>query len=348
MTYATSGYLCRRIEMAKKDCSDEYHGRASGYLAKFRDMESHFFEHIHPQVDAGLIADSLKSVADEELPNIMTLHGSRHIRDVVESTDKIALSIEKKPGATPLSSLEAYILLCAAHLHDAGNIGGRAGHPDRCGEIITKHRDLFYDTETRYNIYDVARVHGGESKKFGRDKFREITSDNFTSPRLRLLAAILRMADELSENSERVPAELVARLEASPKSHLAYRYAQCFRRFDLQIDTLDIRLRVEPEQHEFVTAVDGETLGFFDHLEKKINVIEKEARYCAQYGRPDFDIRRIRFTVEFCVDRFPSVATNVSTLALDLDRGYPGELPALSARCDDLPKGTTLADYCRG
>ena len=348
MTYATSGYLVRKIEEAKKDSSDEYPGRASGYLVKFRDMESHFFEHIHPQVDTGLIADCLNCPADEELPNIMTIHGSRHIRDVVESMDKIAQSIEGKPRATRLSPLEAYILLCAAHLHDAGNIGGRAGHPDRCGEIIREHADLFYDTETRHNIYDVARVHGGESKKFGLDKFREINSDNFTPPRLRLLAAILRMADELSENSERVPTKLAARLEASPRSKLAYRYAKCFSRFDLQIDTLDIRLRVEPEQHEFVTEVGGEKLGFFDHLEKKINVIEKEARYCAQYGRPDFDIRRIRFTVEFFANSFPSVATNVSTLTLDLDRGYPGELPALSVRCDDLRESKTLADYCRG
>lgn len=348
MTYTTTGYLVRRIEEAKKDDRDEYHGRASEYLAKFRGMESHFFEHIHPQVDAGLIADCLKCVGDEELPNIMTIHGSRHVRDVVESMDKIAQSIEEKPRATRLNPLEAYILLCAAHLHDAANIGGRAGHPDRCGELIKENAELYCGTERRRDIYHVARVHGGESKKFGRDKFREIVSDNFTFPRLRLLAAILRMADELSENAERVPDQLVKRVEASPKSKLAYRYAQCFSDFKLQFDTLDIRLRVEPEQHEFVAEVDAETLDFFDHLEKKIDVIELEARYCAQYGRPDFDIRRIRFTVEYFADSFPSVATNVSTLALDLDHGYPGKLPALSTRCDDLRNGTTLADYCRG
>lgn len=348
MTYATSGYLVRRIEMAEKDTSNDYHGRAAGYLTKFRALESHFFDYIHPQVDGGLIANSLKNVPDDDLPNIMTIHGNRHIRDVVESLDKIALSIEQKPRATPLDPLEAYILLCAAHLHDAGNIRGRAGHPDRCGEIIRDHPDLFYDTETRFNIFDVARVHGGESTKFGRDKFREITSDNFSFPRLRLLAAILRMADELSENSERVPKELVARLEVSPQSNLAYRYARCFRRFELQNDMLDIQLRVQPEQHEFVTEIDGERVGFFDHLESKIDVIEKEARYCAQYGRPDFDIRSIRFTVEFFAENFPSVDKAVSKLILDLDRGYPEELPPLSTRCDDLPKGMSLADFCRG
>ena len=346
MTYVTSGYVVRRIEMAKKP-NDEPDARAHEYLAKFRALESHFFEYIHPQVDGGLIADGLRSVKDDELPNVMTIHGSRHIRDVVESIDKIGLSIEEKPRATPLNSLEAYILLCATHLHDAGNIGGRAAHPERSGEIIHEHPDLFYDTETRHNIFDVARVHGGKSPQFGRDTFRGINSDNFTFPRLRLLAAILRIADELSENSERVPAELIKRLAASPKSNLAYRYAQCFRRFELQNDTLDVLLRVQPDQHEFVTEIDGECLNFFDHLEHKIDVIEKEARYCAQYGRPDFDIRRIRFTVEFFADRFPSVSRKVS-LALHLDRGYPDELPVLSARCDDLANGASLAEFCRG
>ena len=207
--------------------------------------------------------------------------------------------------------------------------------------------DLFYDTETRHDIFDVARVHGGKSPQFGRDTIRGINSDNFTFPRLRLLAAILRIADELSENSERVRAELIKRLAASPKSNLAYRYAQCFRRFELQNDTLDVLLRVQPDQHEFVTEIDGECMNFFDHLEHKIDVIEKEARYCAQYGRPDFDIRRIRFTVEFFDDRFPSVSRKVS-LALDLDRGYPDELPVLSARSDDLANGASMAELSRG
>ena len=348
MNHATSGYLVQRIQKAQEDSSDEDHRRAPAYLAKFRALESHFFEYIHPQVDAGLIADSHTDVKVGEIPNIMTIHGCRHISDLIESLDKIGSSIANKSGATRLSPLEAYILLCAAHLHDAGNIGGRVGHPERSGSIIKEHKDLFYDTETRHNIFDVARVHGGESEKFGRDTFREINSDNFTNPRLRLLAAMLRIADELSENPERIPKALLAQWEASPKSNLAYQYAQCFRRFELQNDKLDIQLRVQPSQHEFVTEIKGKPVAFFDHLEQKIDVIEKEARYCAQYGRPAFDIRTIRFTVEYFKKNFPSIATRVSILALDLDRGYPGELPALSARCDDIPKGASLADYCRG
>ena len=310
-------------------------------------VESHFFDHIHPQVDVGLIADGITAAEDGEAPDIMTIHGCRHITDLVESLDEIASSISMKRGVMSFSPLEAYILLCAAHLHDAGNIGGRRGHPERCGEMIRNHADLFYDTETRQNVFNVARVHGGTGR-FGQDTFREISSDNFTPPRLRLLAAMLRLADELSENPERVPNELVKRWQASPRSNLAYRYAQCFARFDLQNDVLRILLLVQPEQHGFVTEIEGNQVGFFDHLEEKIDVIEKEARYCSQYGRPDFNVTRIQFTVEYFAGSIPSTPEHISTLSLELDRGYPGDLPALSKRCDDLSDGRSLAEFCRG
>ncbi len=348
MSLATNGYLVSRIREAKENTAHEDHGRAEGYWTKFRDLESHFFQHIHPQVDGALIADGIKSAKGSAAPDIMTIHGCRHIVAVVESLDKIAASIAKKEGARELTTLEAYILLCAAHLHDAGNIGGREGHPARSGDLIKEHRNLFYDTESRQNVFDVARVHGGESKQFGRDTFREINSDNFSFPRLPMLAAMLRLADELSENAERVPKELVAHLDASPMSNFAYRYAQCFRLFDLQNDTLDIQLRVRPEQYEFAANIKGNRVTFFDHLERKIDVIEKESRYCSQYGRPDFDIRRIGITVEYFHEEFPGVNRHVSSLSLNLGHGYPDELPSLSTRCDKLGEDMSLADFCKG
>ena len=91
---------------------------------------------MHPHVDGALIADGLRSLpaTGEVHPDIMTIHGCRHIVDVVESLDKIAESIAKREGARELTTTEAYILLCAAHLHDSGNIGGRE-RPVRPGYI---------------------------------------------------------------------------------------------------------------------------------------------------------------------------------------------------------------------
>ena len=342
-TLSTTGYLVKRIANAKENDQDTEHSRAQDYLAKFRALESHFFAHIHPLVDGGLLAAGHRDLEDGEVPDIMTIHGCRHVSDLIESLDIIARGIDQKRGACPLSSMEAYLLLCAAHLHDAGNIGGRQDHPIRSRELIMEHSGLFYDTESRQNIFDIARVHGGTSEKYGKDTFRDLGGDNFTSPRKCLLAAILRIGDELSENPERVPRELLKWFQASTTSNLAYRYAQCFRGFDLQNDTLDIHLRIYPEQHQ-----DGENIEFFAHLERKIDVIEKEVRYCSQYGRPDFDVRRVRFRVDYYAECPPSLLTNTSTLNLDLGVGYPGSLPPLEDRCIELSESVSLASYCKG
>ena len=348
MTHTTNGYLVQLIQKANDDPKNEYHAYAQEYLTKFRALELHFFNEIHPLVDVGLAVDQMSAAEDGSTPNIMTIHGCRHVSDLVESLDKLGSSIEKKKEATPLNPLESYILLCAAHLHDAGNIGGRKDHPIRSRELIQDHLDLFYDTETRQNIYDVARVHGGISGKYGQDTFREIQADHYSPPRLRLLAAMLRIADELSENPKRVPAALLRWFQASPESNLAYHYAKCFRRFDLQNDTLDIQLQIYPDQHEFVTEIDGKSIEFFDHLESKINVIERETRYCSQYGRPDFDVHRVRLIMKYYKDDSPSNIMNKSTLTLDLDQGYPENLPSLSERCEELSENTLLGSYCKG
>ena len=347
MTYNTSGYLVKRIIAANENPSNEDHARASGYLTKFRAMESHFFDKVHPQVDAGLATDAVSDTASGE-PSIMTIHGCRHVCDLVESLDKLSGSIEKKKGATPLNPLESYILLCAAHLHDAGNVGGRKDHEMRSGELIKKHRQLFYDTETRHSIYEVARVHRGEAGQYGKDTLRTIGEDNYSSPRLPLLASLLRMADELSESPDRVPQAILDWYETSPSSKLAHRYAQCFRGFNLENDRLDIQLRLYPEQHKFSTVISGRAVQFFEHLEHKIDVIEREAKYCSQYGRPDFDVRRIRVGVEYYRGAFPSQVTKRSSLTLYLDRGYPGELQPLSERCEELGRGKSFAHFCKG
>ena len=346
--HKTNGHLVQTIQRASENTDDPDHGHAQGYLVKFRALEEHFNEKVHPFVDGGLLVDSVRGAKVGEAPDIMTIHGCRHISDLIESLDKIAQSINERSGATPLTPLEAYLLLCAAHLHDAGNIGGRKDHPMRSGELIKAHIDLFYDTETRQNVFDVARVHGGRSGKYGKDTFRDMGRDNFASPRLRLLAAMLRIADELSENPERVPKELLNWFQASTASNFAYRYAEAFRRFDLQNDIIYIQLRIFPDQHKYTANVDGRMMGFFEHLEQKIDVVEREIRYCSQYGRPDFDVRRIQISIEYHERAFPSTATNSSTITIDLDHGYPGELPPLSERCSELSSTISLASYCKG
>ena len=106
-------------------------------------------------------------------PTVMTTHGCRHVVDLLHSLDDMAENVSRSGPELELDVQEAYILLCAAHLHDVGNIGGRVGHPERAGEIISENKKLFVGTFVRQYIFDVASAHGGEDHEFGKDTIRE-------------------------------------------------------------------------------------------------------------------------------------------------------------------------------
>ena len=348
MTYRTTGHLFRTIARAADCANHEHHSLAQALSAKFRAMETHFFDGIHPGVDAGLAVDQLRQARqDGGEPNIMTIHGARHVSDVIGSLDKIAKYIDQTFPGQALDCEEAYILLCAAHLHDAGNIGGRNNHATRSGDLIAQHKDLFVGTERREQVYDVARVHGGSDQRYGQDTFRSLNADNYQRPRLPLLAATLRLGDELSENPERVP-EMTRWHNASGISNLAYRYSQSFRKFKLAQEQLFVTLRLYPAQHTYSATVKETQMTFCEYLEERLNKLEMEVRYCSQYGRPYLSVRRIRVSIVYHTEDFPSSATSTKRLTLELERGYPQELQPLAERCEELRDYGTLEEYCRG
>ena len=350
MNYKTNGYLFSRIAEAMEDGSHSSHGVAEVLSTTFRSLETYFFDKIHPSVDVGLAVDQLHQSYQEngDQPNIMTLHGCRHVSDLINSIDKIALHIGEAFPEHALDVEEAYILLCAAHLHDAGNVGGRSGHANRCGALIEEHKDLMLGTERREQVFEVSRVHGGNDPEYGLDTLRSLRPDNYQSPRLPLLAAILRMGDELSENPERVPKEVEAFHEASGESILAYRYAETFRSFKLEQGELFVTIKVYPSQHNCTATVASGRITFYQYLERRLNKIETEMRYCSQYGRPYLNVRRIRVSIECHESDGLSRPTRVRRLTLELEKGYPRKLPPLARRCEELKQYDTLEEYCRG
>ena len=348
MNYKTTGHLFGRIAHAAGDAEHEHHSLAQDLSVKFRALETHFFDPIHPGVDVGLaVAQIRQQRQDGDEPHIMTIHGGRHVSDVIRSLDKIARYIDQTFPGHALDCDEAYILLCAAHLHDAGNIGGRHNHATRSGALIAQLKDLFLGTQRREQVFEVARVHGGSDPRYGQDTFRSLNSDNYQRPRLPLLAAILRLGDELSENPERVP-EVAKWHDASGISNLAYRYSLSFRRFALAQERLFVTLKLYPVQHTYSAAVNGKQMTFCDYLEDRLNKLEMEVRYCSQYGRPYLSVRTIRVSIEYHEEDFPSRSTSTRALTLELERGYPEGLRPLTERCEELQEYGTLEEYCRG
>lgn len=336
VTDQSNGFLADVLISAAGNPNHKSHDDAKSYLAKFRSLEDTFFRDVHPQVDVGLAMREVQ-MAGHGKPNIFTIHGCRHITDLIQSLDKLAKAIELP--REPLSVLEAYVLLCAAHLHDVGNVKQREGHPDRCSELMAAHRGLFVSAATvMEQIYQVASVHGGQNVSFGKDTIRTLDLDNSEQPRVPMLAAMLRIGDELSENLERVP-ELVAKYhDHSDESKLAFAYARSFQKFELRKDNFYLNFGVYPDAAELRVTIAGKEVAFFDFLECKLDVIDREARYCSQYGLPDFQIGRVNVTIRVFERSVPSPVRSTLNFGWSLHAGYPKESESICQRSPDLKK----------
>ncbi len=342
--YRTNGFLVSLLEQASRNVTDPDHAEAQTYLNFFRALETSFFASKHPYVDLGLAMSELTR-SDGTAPNLYTVHGCQHIFDLIKSLDKLAEEATSTPG-TPISPLEAYILLSAAHVHDAQNVVKRKDHADRCYVVIQDHKDLFVPAATQ-QIYDVARVHGGSHPEYDKDTFRSIEVDGIGPPRLLLLAAMLRLGDELSENEERVPKNVANGHRISDASKLAHAYAKSFSRFELREGSLFLVYSVYPEQHELVVTIKGERMSFYDFLEDKLDEIELETRYCSQYARPDLSIFKIEVTIRRFAAKRPSGAVNSEKFTLHLNHGYPKSAQPLCQRSPQLKaKGFHRLNEC--
>ncbi|MBN8690623.1 MAG: hypothetical protein J0L72_07490 [Armatimonadetes bacterium] len=335
MNKATTGHLVKILENASADPKHADFAEAKKYLDAFRHMEGKFFDGIHSDTDTGL-AMAETAANEGGSPNIFTRHNGNHIVDLSKNLDKLAESIERRKNGTALSVLEAYILLCSAHVHDAANVSGRKDHPQRVGDFMAYplRKPLFTGTVEMEHIRDVASAHGGEHEEFGKDTFRAIEANNYTHPRLHLLAALLRIADELAENPGRVPEYLLEHYQASEHSQLAHAYARSFANFELRDECLKLVYRCYPG------ICDGENesvSSFIQFLEKKLNAIESEARYCSQYGRPYLSISEIDVAIQPWSQAPPGgQKLPLRQFKLNLLNGYPENKNSLCERSVEL------------
>ncbi len=342
----TDGFLVSLLKRAAKDSDHESHHEASKLLPLFRAMETKFFETVHRDTDTGLAMAEVQA-AEGNTPNVFTRHDGGHVRDLIVSIDKLAESIAEKRGHDDLGIEDAYVLLCAAHVHDAPNKDGRHNHPRRCAALIEGKKDLFADSARMQYIAHVASAHGGEHKQYGPDTISELAmnGDSYTPPRLPLLAAILRLADELSDNPQRVPEGLVEDRDVAERSELAFAYARSFTRFELRKDTLKIVFSLYPRDLQTTAPQLG--LSFMDHLEERIDKLERESRYCSQYGRPALNVAQIDIVLNQYDSGPPGNPVGPPVpFSLYLDRGYPDSVDDLCTRSPELKQLnlTSLAD----
>jgi hypothetical protein len=169
------------------------------YVGLYNTFKRAFDKDIHPEIKTKILEIEKEGYYND--------HGVDHIKMVINRVSRIISCLN--PTLTPetnkfyISPYEVFILLMAIQLHDAGHlIGPRTEHAKKGKELLAKF-DIAgtLNTAEKLMIGNIARAHGGKDDPIG--KLEPLVSVSHQKIRPQLLAALLRLGDELAEDYTR-------------------------------------------------------------------------------------------------------------------------------------------------
>lgn len=169
------------------------------YISIYKVFKEQFDRDIHPEIKSKILEIEKEGYYND--------HGVDHIKMVIERATRLLnemnASICEDKDTFYISPYEVFLLLMSIQLHDAGHlIGSREEHAGKGKELLAKFDvNNVLSTAERKTIGDIARAHGGKDDPIG--KLELETNISHMKVRPRLLAAILRLADELAEDKTR-------------------------------------------------------------------------------------------------------------------------------------------------
>ena len=250
-------------------------------------------------------------------------HDGSHISMVQEKT----LQILRCFNSEHLTTYEIYILLCASVVHDIGNITGRKEHERKIKYILDSEcASILPDTLERTVISRVARAHGGGAV----DTISNLKDDyplyGF-SIRERVLAAILRFADELADDYTRANYSGLKSDVISSASKIYHMYSSCLHTVNIQKNLATGSYEVFlAYSFDTVTActrygVAGKEKFLLDEIYDRTLKMERERRYCIRYMRPYCQLERIKVNITI-MDPHDEFKTYPINYSLE-EKGYP-------------------------
>lgn len=304
------------------------------YFAQYMQLLNIFRTEYYPKVDAGLAANSSE-------PGLYTAHDSEHFDEVVlHAGELVNANMSLKAGfsfaASELNAYELYILLVAIRVHDVGNIYGRKDHEKKCFTIL---RDIGGaagpDNGEKKAIANIAQAHGGRTSADSKDTIGSLeiqTLAGAISFRPRLLAGIVRIADEICENRRRAANVLLRNGNLPKHNEIYHRYAASLggNRWSVNDRALYLNFEVKlsevekpwgcEERKDALQNIVSETY-LLDEIFIRLEKMDLERRYCNMFTREIFTIDAIKATIKVVDDDHDSIEIiRVPELS---DRGYP-------------------------
>lgn len=296
---------------------------------------------VYKAIDVGLSAFSTK-------PGIYSLHDSAHFDEVVRKASEIAYCPANGNGSEGLKPYELFVLLLAIRVHDAGNYSGRGGHEKRCHKVLSDVAEklLPHTTHEVQVIAEIAAAHGGELPGGNKDTIGALAPTAYVGSveiRSQRIAALVRIADELAENSQRTfPCLLRAGL-IPIHNQIYHRYAEALKANFIQRDdagvTVKLNFVIAHEVAKVKFGKEDEKVYLIDEIRQRLRKMNQERVYCNQFLAPKERITSI--VVDVKIEGKAAGPAAYTGHILLRDEGYPSNL-ALPSQLQKLTSKAIL------
>ena len=319
---------------------DAYANRNADYWALYSNCKDYLAGKYYSVAAAGLAREGGR----------FTRHDISHVDDVIVTAGQL-LGIDEAEVAPVrlLNPYETFVLLFAILLHDAGNAFGRVGHERAVGGILSDLGSLLQlETLERRLIGSIAQAHGGRTERGERDTItgivkQEVTRMGHISVRSRAIAAIVRLADELSENPRRAD-EIALRVPYNPEESAIHNlYCKVINGWiDWKSKSINLSFNLERATlaDKFLDRSDGSDRRVYmvDYIARRLEKTDQERRYCNRFLTDLICFRRINVRIGIFEDDH-----EVEVLEVTMeDEGYPASSRSVRD-IDPRIDGSTLA-----
>lgn len=345
--------------MSNNDLPLETYFRKVAQKANHGNMSSHRYCDTYFSILSTLQSDVYQAIdiALTQEGGIYTFHNSAHFDEVVRQAGaligvKEGNSSPRKGGFEPY---EIFVLLLAIRIHDAGNCYGRVEHEQRCADVLNRvHANFpFRDTEL-FAIANIAEAHGGKLPDGSRDtigtqleEIEPVGNDRIHSQRI---AATVRLADELAENTLRSPAILMQNGTIPKQNEVYHQYAHSLHSNNIErIEKgckvhLTYCMTTDDAKKKF--GKESKEVYLVDEIRERLSKMNRERVYCNRFLLAEDRLESISAKIVIRNSNPRKLVFEDSFLIRD--DGYPDRLDLNSTIIDGLSSNRILSELGKG
>ena len=245
-----------------------------------------------------LLEEILPEIKSQE-PNLSD-HGPDHIAQVLDRVHQLF-----DGDFTSVTTIELYILCISVLFHDVGNLKGRKKHNKKIAEIydlVRPNKNRF--ARERAAVLAIAGAHTGFCNEGTPDTIKDLDFMGVLDQTIncKVLAAILRFADELAEGPVRTSYVMQALGLYADDSLPFHRLANCT---NYTIDKergrilVDYDINIEVDDNGEVTDGGIPLAALVDLIQTRILKINEERKYCMFYADQLKIFKEISISIKF-------------------------------------------------